>query len=268
MSTAEVAIELAPHLPIAEIDAEGMTYEFFMENYFKPRVPVIVRHATRNWEFMHKWTRDYLTTELGDFQCTVARDSRPSYAKETCSLREYFANYSHLSTITFEGFDSQQETLPQFLKDIPLPNAYFEPKNITAYFFFHANATGGSLPHCHQDAFNLLQLGTKRWAMYDADPELAPQGWAALKRCHEKYAQGTFSRDWFVDGPTEVRKQGITVYEGEQRVGDMMFIPEHFSHAVLNMSETQGMVVITGREGKEYQCEEGSGYSPNSAQQQ
>lgn len=260
-----VAIEEAPVLLVEEVPAADMTHDHFMGNYFKPRVPVLLKDACANWKFMHKWTQEYLREEMGDFQCTVARDSRPSYSKEKCALKDYFQQYSHLSTMTFEDFDPDSQHLPKFLSDIPLPNPFFARKDIDAWFFFHANADGGSLPHCHMDAFNLLQYGTKHWALYDADPEIAPKGWAMLKQCHEDYGAGTFSRDWFVEGPQQVRRAGITLYECEQQAGDIMFIPEHFSHAILNRAENQGMVIITKRPGKVYQKETDSGYSPNKA---
>ncbi|EIJ36864.1 cupin-like domain-containing protein [Thiothrix nivea] len=259
-------LEVAPSLPVEAVPAADMTHEHFMENYFKPRVPVLLKNACAHWDFMRKWTRDYLTGEMGDFQCTVARDSRPAYSKEKCSLREYFQQYAHLSTMTFETFEPENQHLPRLLEDIPLPNPFFARTGINAYFFFHANADGGSLPHCHMDAFNLLQYGTKHWVMYDADPEVAPQGWEVLKQCHEDYGAGTFSRDWFAEGPEQVRRAGVATYECEQQAGDIVFIPEHFSHAILNLAENQGMVIITKRPGKVYKKEAGSGYSPNKAQ--
>lgn len=257
-----INLEVASGLMIEAIPAKDMTHECFIDNYFNPRVPVLLKNACANWDFMHKWTQDYLVVEMGDFQCTIARDSRPAYSKEKCSLRDYFQQHSHLSTMTFEPFNTDTQPLPRFLEDIPLPNAFFTREAIDAYFFFHANADGGSLPHCHMDAFNLLQYGTKHWVLYDADPETNPKGWEILKQCHEEYGAGTFSRDWFVDGPDQVRSAGIKLYEGEQEAGDIMFIPEHFSHAILNCSENQGLVVISKRSGKAYQKQAGGSYSP------
>ena len=253
---------MAPCQKIEVVSAEDMTQQFFMEHYFNTRTPVIVKGASSNWVFMKKWTKDYLSTEMGDFQCKIVKDSRPYHSKEQCSLKEYFQNYAHLSTLTFTSFDSENEPLPLFLKDISLPNPFFSKKDIEAYFFFHANEIGGTLPHCHMDAFNMLQYGTKRWVMYDADPEIAPKGWEMLKQCHKDYGTGTFSRDWFVDGPEQVRQAGITLYECEQQAGDIVYIPERFSHAVLNLTRNQGMVVIAKRPGKVFKKDVGGGYSP------
>lgn len=258
-----IAVDTALCVPIEAVLAADMTHEYFMAHYFRPRVPVLLKGGCSNWTFMHKWTQDYLSTEMSDFECTVARDSRPSYSKEKCLLKDYFQHYSHLSTMTFSPFDPENPQLPRFLEDIPLPNPFFSKKDIDAYFFFHANADGGSLPHCHMDAFNLLQTGKKQWVMYDADPEISPKGWEVLKQCHEKYGAGTYSRDWFVDGPEQVCREGITLYECEQEAGDIVFIPEHYAHAILNREENQGMVIITKRPEKVYKKEAGGGYSPN-----
>ncbi|QLQ31732.1 MAG: hypothetical protein HZT40_09165 [Candidatus Thiothrix singaporensis] len=135
------ALEMAPILPVEVVDAVDMAHGHFMEHYFRPRVPVLLKDACANWDFMRKWTREYLVAEMGDFHCTVARDSRPSYSKEKCALTEYFQHYSHLSTITFEPFDAEQQHLPRFLADIPLPNPFFARQDIGAYFFFTPTRT-------------------------------------------------------------------------------------------------------------------------------
>jgi ribosomal protein L16 Arg81 hydroxylase len=262
---ANPAPQMAPCLKVEEVPAADLTHKYFVEHYFNPRVPALLKGACGNWTFMQKWTLDYLTGELGDFQCTIARDSRPALSKEKCSLRQYYRDYSHLSTMTFVQFDAAKDALPKFLQDIPLPNPFLTRNDIDTYFFFHANEGGGGLPHCHMDAFNLLQYGTKHWVLYDADPELNPQGWETLKRCHEVYGAGTFSHDWFVEGPQQVRREGITLYECEQHAGDIVYIPEHFSHAILNRAQNQGMVIITKRPSKVYKKEVGSGFSPNQA---
>ena len=262
MSTKNPISDTGLYHKIDEVPAKHMTHQFFMEHFFNTRTPVLLKNACLNWDFMHKWTKDYLSSEMGDFQCTIARDSRPSSSKEQCSLKKYFENYAHLSTMTFESFDPDNEQLPRFLHDIPLPNPFFTQKDINAYFFFHANTGGGSLPHCHMDAFNLLQYGAKRWVMYDADPDIAPKGWETLKQCHLEYGPGTFSRDWFIDGPQQVCQSGINLYASEQQAGDIMFIPEHFAHTVLNLAENQGMVIITQRPGKMYRKGGNNSYSP------
>ncbi len=255
--------EIMPCLPIECVNAGDLTYQDFVKDYFEPRKPALFRNACADWDFIRRWTQDYLREKMGDFECTIARDSRPAYSEEICSLSEYFEHYAHLSTMTFKSYDAGHSDLPVFLQDIPLPNPFFSQQDIGAYFFFHANAQGGSLPHCHMDAFNLLQYGTKRWIMWDADPDISPEGWRLLKQCHAQYGTGTFSYDWFANGPEQVRQEGVATYECEQQAGDIVFIPEHYSHAVLNMSENQGMVVITKRPDKTYQKEVDSGYSPN-----
>lgn len=253
---------LAPHHRLEPVTAPGMTRADFQRHFFVPRRPALLRGACADWDLMQRWTLDYLTGELGDFVCTIARDSRPAYSQEQCTLREYYRDHAHLSTMTFTPFDPVQP-LPKLLEAVTLPNPYFAAGDIDAWFYFHSHADAGSLPHCHMDAFNLLRQGVKHWVLYDADPDQAPAGWAALKQCHEDFGAGTHARDWFAEGPAQLRRAGIAVYECEQQPGDIVYIPEHFAHAVLNRSENQGLVVITKRPDKEYRREPGSGYSPN-----
>lgn len=244
---------LAPCRTLETVCARDVTYQAFRQKYFNLRTPVLLKNACADWPFMQKWTSDYLSTEMGDFQCKIARDSRPYHSNEQCSLSNYFKDYSHLSTLTFELCDPTNEQFSRFLKDILLPNPFFCKKEISGYSFFHAHKDEGTLPHCHIDAFNFLQYGTKHWIMYDADPGISPIGRKVLKQCREEYGKGTFVKDWFTDGPSQVRQAGVTIYEGKQQAGDMVFIPENFSHAVLNIAENQGIVMMVDRPGKTYQ---------------
>lgn len=232
--------------------------------HFERREPALFRGAAHGWPLVTKWSRSYLSRALGDFQCKVVRDSRPAYATETCSLAEYFERLSHLSTLTFSP-TSAGERLPPFFDDVPLPNPFFARERITAGFLYHANADGGSLPHCHQDAYNILAQGRKRWVMYDADPDESPEGWALLRACHEEFGAGTFATDWFSRGIEHIEARGITVYQCVQEPGDVVYIPEHFSHAVLNDSEVLGLAILVDRPGKDYQRAPGDGFSPNAA---
>jgi len=232
--------------------------------HFERREPALFRGVAHNWPLVVSWSRSYLSRALGDFQCKVVRDSRPAYASETCSLAEYFERFSHLSTLTFSS-TSAGEPLPPFFDDVPLPSPLFTREMISAGFLYHANTDGGSLPHCHQDAYNILVQGRKRWVMYDADPDVSPEGWALLRACHEEFGAGTFAKDWFSLGIEHIQARGVTVYECVQEPGDVVYIPEHFSHAVLNASEVLGLAVLVDRPGKDYARAPGDGFSPNAA---
>ena len=50
--------------PIDRVD--HISREDFVNNYLKPRKPLIIRKATETWPALQKWTFDYLKEVVGD----------------------------------------------------------------------------------------------------------------------------------------------------------------------------------------------------------
>lgn len=46
---------------------------------------------------------------------------------------------------------------------------------------------------------------------------------------------------WAGDGRTKMEADGVVVHECIQEQGDVLYIPEHWSHAVLNLAESVGI---------------------------
>lgn len=239
-STSRSSFESLP-----QIDAAALLHCGGIERYFAPRMPVILRGLAAGWPFMQRWTPEYLSDEIGDFQCTIVHDSRPDLAKETCSLATHFRERPELDTMTIVGLGKRDEW--RFFRDIPLPNPCFSREQLSAFFFFHTHAGKGSLPHCHEDAFNLLQRGHKRWVLYDADPEASPRGWELLRECLAEHGEGSEVSAWFERGLAPLRRAGIRVYETVQAAGDVVYVPARYAHAAMNLDETLGIVAVVSR---------------------
>lgn len=233
-----------------------------VQRLFRGRRPAVLERAAADWDLMSRWSDAYLVDMLGDAACTLATDSRPALSRTTSTLRDYLAGGAQGNVFSFQDVEPGALALPRVLADVPLPNLCFAADDVASTFFYHARADGGSLPHCHMDAYNVLQRGAKRWVLHDADPDLAPAGWAALRQCHQKFGAGTHARDWFVDGPDALRAAGLVVHEFLQHPGDIVYIPEHFAHAVLNLSDTVGLVTIVVRPDKPYVTGPAGSYSP------
>jgi hypothetical protein len=236
--------------PLPQIDAAELVAQGGMASLFDARTPALLRGMAAGWDLMRKWTPDYLSEQFGDFQCTLVHDSRPDLAQDTCSLAAYFGEHAHIDTMTIVNLSKRDEW--RFFGDIPLPNPCFSREQLSAFFFFHSHERSGSLPHCHEDAFNLLQRGQKRWLLYDADPEVSPEGHALLKECLRAFGKGSHVREWFADGLGPLRRAGIRVYEGVQSAGDVVYVPVRFAHAAINLSETLGLVAVVSRPGSIY----------------
>lgn len=92
-------------------------------------------------------------------------------------------------------------------------------------FFLSANGTGAPL-HFHTHAINALVYGRKRW-------------FAVAPRFEVTARQDVAA--WAGDGRTKMEADGVVVHECIQEQGDVLYIPEHWSHAVLNLAESVGI---------------------------
>lgn len=236
--------------PLPEFDRQQLRERGGFARLFESRTPAVLRGVAKDWPIMRTWSREHLATHYGDFECTIVRDSRPDLAEQRCTLATYFAEHAHLSTMTIVGLAARDEY--RFFEDVPLPNTFFARDDLSAFFLFHSNLDGGSLPHCHQDAFNILPRGRKRWMLWDAHPEREHAGHAQLARCLETYGKGRRVKEWFDEGLDELDEE-LVVYETVQAAGDVVYVPMYFAHAAINLSETLGIVAVVDRPGVPYQ---------------
>ena len=94
------------------------------------------------------------------------------------------------------------------------------PFHVTTLQFALGNNGSGSPMHFHQDAVNLLLSGRKRWW-------LQPPSRAAMSRLHPLDVQSC----------SEARHCYDSAWVVEQEVGDVMYVPDMWGHAVLNLEQ-------------------------------
>ena len=88
-----------------------------------------------------------------------------------------------------------------------------------AQFIMGPEASGAPM-HFHVEAFNAAIVGRKRWFLVPPAKNFWSRKPAAA---------------WFADNYKAVRKP---VFECVQGPGDIMYVPEGYGHAVLNLEET------------------------------
>jgi ribosomal protein L16 Arg81 hydroxylase len=76
--------------------------------------------------------------------------------------------------------------------------------------------------HFHQDAFNLLYVGTKRWL---------------LRSPADRHVSRQHLTDWLAAGGVGPRM------ECTQQAGDMMYVPHMWTHAVANIQDSVALAV-------------------------
>mgnify|MGYP006140318297 FL=1 len=224
-----------------QIHVSVISKNFFLNNYFFPRKPLLIKEGAVDFPLIKLWTKEYISNHNGDYVCTVISDSRPAHSKLKTTLANYFNVHKGKSTLTLD-FDPKKS--PFFLKGLKFPNIYFSKKIIHRFFFYHSVRDAGTLPHVHRDAFNILREGEKRWVMYDADRSIAPKGYSLMMKTHKKYPPGTHAKDWFKKDYSKLSKKVDKVFECVQSPKDIVFVPINYCHTVVNTSdEVLGLVV-------------------------
>ncbi|MCB9187986.1 MAG: hypothetical protein H6599_01765 [Flavobacteriales bacterium] len=232
---------------IDEIKFDSSNIDLFFSNYFHPRIPVLIKDGASDWPLMWKWNKGYIIQKAGKYPCAIVEDSRPAASRKSDTIENYFSKHIGKSTLTLLPYH-KTNILP-ILKDIPIPNLFFNDKNIHRYFFYHAPKDAGTLPHKHRDAFNILKSGEKKWIFHDASNSSSKEGESLLDHYFNMYPIGTHAIDWFEkELPAIINKLEITkVYECIQQPGDIVYIPSEYMHTVLNLSEVMGMVLEINR---------------------
>ena len=223
-----------------EIHYSKLDKNYFISNYFKPRIPLLIKEGAASWPMINNWSKEYILNNYGEYKCTVISDSRPAHSKLKTTLSDYFKNHKGKSTLTLD-FDPLKSIF--FLKGLKFPNLFFTRKEIHRFFFYHSIKDAGTLPHVHRDAFNILREGEKRWVMHDADGNKSPIGLELLKYSYIKYPPGTHAKDWFKNELNKVAKK-TALFECYQTGSDIVYVPENFCHSVVNVSEEVLGIVV------------------------
>ena len=90
-------------------------------------------------------------------------------------------------------------------------------------------AGAGSGMHYHVAALNTLAYGRKHWTLLP--PRDAVYSATPVRRWHA------------LGGRARLRAEGRAVYECVQQPGDVLYIPDHVGHAVLNLAPSVGFAV-------------------------
>lgn len=232
---------------IHETEYAEIEREDFLNNFFLPKKPLLIKNGLKDWPLYKRWNKEYIINLAGNEQCTLVYDSRPAASKKTTTLKDYFLKQKECSTLSLKEFNKKNK--PKFFNDLQIPNKLFGYPDIYRYFFFHAPNNTGTLPHNHGDAFNFLVRGKKEWVMFDADKENETKGFELLLNFNKKYPVGAHSLKWFENELPTLGKKIPTHYSFIQEAGDIVFIPHRYAHTVLNLEEAMGIVIETKRHG-------------------
>lgn len=109
----------------------------------------------------------------------------------------------------------------QLAQDAPTPR-FFNNFTIVLKQFILGPTGSGAPPHFHRHAFNILVYGMKLWYLWP--PSEAYFTFSHVLKWQTKHLEGKFSE--------------TLATECVQRPGDVVYIPENWGHAVVNLADS------------------------------
>jgi hypothetical protein len=217
--------------PIDRVDS--ISREDFVNNYLKPRKPLIIRKATESWPALQKWTFDYLKETVGDvvvplYDSSKADPSKPINAsaaemkfgdyidliqKEPTDLRIFLFDPIKYAPKLLEDYRSPTDLIGGFLDKYP--NMFFGGKGSVTFLHYDID-----LAHIFHTHFN----GRKQVILFD-------NKWSERLYCipFATYAL----EDYDIEKPDFAKFPALDGVEGQQAIlehGDTLFMPTGFWH--------------------------------------
>jgi len=231
--------------PCEEIDLSNNSHAFQLSTIAKP---TIVKNSAI-WKNSQTWSKAYIEEKFGKLTCTVARDL------DTINIDLYIHNLSFKNYLNesigesaFARIPYEQNQYHPFIDEIAFPNYVFSEALIKDILFYHAKQRWGALPHIHDlIALNLLHDGIKLWVFFDANPRLANNGFMLSQHYAEKYGHVASASNWFNQEFKNLASKKVPVYTCLQRAEDLVFVPDNYCHAVLNLEDTQGFIIMLNK---------------------
>jgi len=251
--------------------------------YWDGNIPVIVRNVTRGWKALHNWKKQEMIRRYPDAEATMGDGRRvgeigPDEAGNVLSpttVKEFITKHMYNP---FKYFFDRKIAIPNgMLEDchpFPMPTrAYLHDPNANDIYApskkrkvnpklemetwqDHLAISIGSDKqglsfHFHGQAWNVVLFGKKRWLLWDHarfEHNATRQRMFALEHPDAPILS---SSEWIrklMPHPHrmyELRNHG---HDCIQHPGEMMFVPWHWMHMVVNIGDTVSVISEVGLE--------------------
>lgn len=233
----EVGLQDEGPCTVDVLDATLLTYRHFIEHYAYSR-PVILTGITDNTKFRLLCSKTNLLRSFGDRRVRLSTANTYSYRKVDVPFQEYVdvllkpqsANTLGSETLYFFGDNNFTEWKALFDQYRAPP--YLLPGTTTALSFGVAGPGTGVPFHWHGPGFSEVLYGRKRWFLYppDQEPHFHPNR-TTLSWLEETYPQL----------PPDQAPLECTI-----RPGEVLFFPDRWWHATLNLDTSVFMSTFLG----------------------
>lgn len=238
---------LFPRCDVDQVMPEELTPELFVRKYSLKR-PFILRNTTQNVaarEFFADRCRildlyGNVPVDLGDpFSLVVYGE--PS---STMSLRQYLDTPFDISSPLYffdkhGGWTKHLGELQSILETPAVVQLQPRGHERPIQFAVGKSASGIGL-HAHHDAWNQVLFGAKRWTIYPGSPGGVPP--------EAGYNPTEHHLQWLHDVYPKIKDDESTApMECVQYAGDMIYVPEGWYHATVNLGDTASISQQTKR---------------------
>lgn len=239
-------VALPPELMKEQCDFDVMEIpdtQTFVFEYMALQRPVLIRNATSSNEMKKLfifWQRNKFEQEYGNLRFNEVEvpyaeafgysSTTPTTVKAFLSkMKQFHEEHSELNSVEdilhptyiFQTIPSSSPLLNDFqLPQVLSPNlTHIEPTKIQ---FYLGPPLSGAPMHFHRNAWNVLIYGQKRWFMYPPD-------------------RAIYSKKHVLDWWKESYRSHPDALECVQYPGDLVYVPDMWGHAVINLRESIGI---------------------------
>eukprot|EP01062_Namystynia_karyoxenos_P016474 TRINITY_DN16010_c0_g1_i2.p1 TRINITY_DN16010_c0_g1~~TRINITY_DN16010_c0_g1_i2.p1 ORF type:complete len:595 (+),score=132.12 TRINITY_DN16010_c0_g1_i2:73-1785(+) len=216
----------APPCDLAE-ETAALTAADFELRYLRRSRPVLIRGAAAGWP-CRAWTTASLASDHGAVPLDTgavpypAQYGLPSRERTLASFAADSTGFPALHDAAAPGAPREvaftnrlHAVAPRLLNGVALPSVA-SGRRTNAWQWTLGGAGSGSPPHLHQDALNGVCFGRKHWLLWPPS-----RAFVSARPAAEVFAGGH-------DAPLQA----------SQHAGDVLYVPEGWGHAVLNMEDT------------------------------
>jgi len=229
---------------VIQVEAANMEAHRFLRDFLTLRRPVLVRDAAANSTARRSWTRRAFEEGFADGMGAIEVDVGPVPNPSRFGVdgkRVSISDYVRFMFNSSDSGDGTSDVAPDYLavgldpKSVALKDVELAPQFLRDSFLqpgvpeLLIGPSGSGTPlHAHGPSANTLLHGRKAWHLY---PPAAMQ------------ASSTAAREWAVHD-LHMLPSDAEPLQCLQRPGDVMFVPEHWSHAVLNLEDTVAVSTV------------------------
>ena len=234
------------------------------------RRPVLIRGAASKWKAIQTWTQDFLNHEMRKLNVNITKEyffrridissgkiilkspkkdiivppsttkNMEYYSMDLNRLVQPPSSFTTEKSFSFPSQGNDKTFRPLDFVDLSANSCpWFRDKNTFEYYISAGIDESGLFFHQHGEAWNALIIGHKRWMLVSPKhniPQLTALPHLGNITSPYQCEHIRFKSQWLKNSLPKIQKHERPL-ECDQKVGDVLYIPDGWFHAVQNVGE-------------------------------